>query len=139
MAKQLTFDNSLKEYEINGVAVSFNPTDEEFVARIEETFASLDDLQEKLAGDASFSKFRELDADMRVKIDGILGDGIADKLFPNMNCYAIANGLPVWMNLILALLDEVSEAYEKEFGKTDARFKAHSEKYDAMMRKYRKK
>ena len=51
---------------------------------------------------------------------------------------AIAGGLPVWMNLVIALLDEVSEAYEREFGESDKRLKAINSKYDAMMKKYRK-
>ena len=140
MAKQLSYDKGLVEYDINGdYTVSFNPTDEGFVAKLEETFGSLDELQGKLASDDVFSKFGELDAEMRAKIDGLLGDGASDALFGDMNCYAIADGLPVWMNLVLALLDEVSEAYEREFGKTDARVKAHNAKYDALMAKYRKK
>lgn len=140
MANQLVFDKGLVEYDINGdFTVSFNPTDEEFAAKLEDMFGSLDALQEKLAGDKSFSKFRELDAEMRQRIDVLLGDGASDALFPDMNCYAIANGLPVWMNLVLALMDEVTEAYEREFGKTDARFKAHNAKYQKMLAKYRSK
>lgn len=140
MAKQLTFDKNLVEYEINGdFTVSFNPADEEFAAKLEDMFYSLEGLQERLAGEKSFSKFRELDAEMRQKIDGLLGDGASDALFPDMNCFAIANGLPVWMNLAMALYDEVTEAYAREFGKTDARFEAHKAKHDKMMLKYRAK
>ena len=140
MAKQLTYSKGLVEYDINGdYTVSFNPTDEEFVAKLEETFSSLDELQSNLGGEVSFTKFRELDAQMRGQIDGLLGIGAADALFGGMNCYAIADGLPVWMNLVLALLDEITEAYEREFGKTDARVKEHTAKYDAMMAKYKVK
>lgn len=139
MAKALTFDTGAVEYEINGATtVRFNPTDEGFVSRLYDAFGSLDGLQATLGdgeGDV-LEKFARLDEDMRGTIDGLLGEGVADALFPGMNCYAIADGLPVWMNLVLALLDEVTEAYEREFGKTDERLRAHSAKYDAIVAKY---
>lgn len=139
MAKSLSFADNLVEYEINGRAtVRFNPTDETFVAKLERAFGSLDGLQDELASDTGLDRFAQLDREMRETIDGLLGNGVADALFPDMNCYALADGLPVWMNLVLALVDEVGEAYEREFGKTDARLKAHSSKYDAMLAKYRR-
>ena len=139
MAKTLSFATGVEEYDVNGVKVRFNPTDETFVSRLYEAFGSLDGLQGRLGDDDAedvLGKFARLDAEMRQTIDGLLGAGVADALFPDMNCYAVADGLPVWMNLVLALLDEVTEAYEREFGKTDARLKAHSSKYDAIMAKY---
>ena len=139
MVKSLNFADNKREYDLNGkVTVRFNPTDEGFIARLEDTFESLDGLQNELADGAGFAKFAELDKDMRKRIDALLGDGVSDALFEDMNCYALADGLPVWANLVLAILDEVSEAYDDEFGKTDSRVKSHTAKYDALMRKYRK-
>lgn len=143
MAKSLTFETGVVEYDINGLATArFNPTDEGFVMKLYESFGSLDELQATLAKggpESALEAFPKLDADMRQVIDGLLGDGVADALFAEMNCYALADGLPVWMNLVLALLDEVSEAYEREFGKSDARLKEHTAKYDAIMAKYGRK
>lgn len=142
MAKTLSFETGLVEYDLNGSAtVRFNPTDESFVSKLYDAFGKLDGLQAKLTdggGDAGdvLRRFGDLDAEMRATIDGLLGEGVADALFPGMNCYAIADGLPVWCNLMLALLDEVTEAYEREFGKTDGRIRAHGDKYNAMMAKY---
>lgn len=140
MPKALTFETGLVEYDINGKATArFNPTDESFVQRLYDTFNTLDGLQQMFANDKDFSRFAELDKDMRASIDGLLGDGVADALFDDMNCYALAGGLPVWANLVLALLDEVSDAYEREFGQSDARMKAHEKKYAAMVAKYKGK
>lgn len=141
LAKSLSFDTGAVEYDINGAAtVTFNPTDEGFVSKLYDTFGALDGLQDDMAqGDDSedvLDKFARLDVEMRAAIDGLLGPGVSEALFAGMNCYAIADGLPVWMNLVLALLDEVTEAYEREYGKTDARLKAHSAKYDAIIAKY---
>lgn len=142
MAKTLSFATGVVEYDVNGVKVRFNPTDEGFVSKLYDAFGSLEGLQGDLKGDGKaedvLEKFARLDKEMRETIDGLLGAGVADALFPGMNCYAVADGLPVWMNLVLALLDEVTEAYEREFGKTDERLKAHSSKYDAIMAKYGK-
>lgn len=139
MGKSLQFDTGLVEYDINGaVKVRFNPTDETFVSGLERLFDALSDLQESATIEEGFKKFADLDKDMRKKIDALLGDGVSDALFPNMNTWAIADGLPVWMNLVMALLDEVSEAYEREFGKTDPRVNAQRTKYDKLMAKYRK-
>ena len=138
MAKTLSFETGIVDYEINGVPVSFNPTDETFVSGLYATFGSLERLQTAFAEGDGFEKFTELDRDMRAQIDGLLGEGASDGLFPNMNCYALADGLPAWTNLFMALLYETVGAYEREFGKTDARVKAHRKKYDAMMAKYRK-
>ncbi len=141
--KKLSFDTGVVEYDINGAyTVRFNPTDEDFVARLYDAFGSLEKLQGSLAPDgtdATFARFRELDAEMRTVIDGLLGDGAASALFPNMNCYAIADGLPVWMNLALALVDEVADAFDGQADKSGPRLEKHSAKYDAIMAKYGRK
>ena len=143
LAKSLTFDTGAVEYDINGAAtVTFNPTDEGFVSKLYDAFGALDGLQGDVAGGGTedvLEKFARLDAEMRATIDGLLGPGVSEALFAGMNCYAIADGLPVWMNLVLAILDEVTEAYEREYGKTDERLKAHSAKYDAIVAKYGRK
>jgi len=140
MAKLLQFETGVVEYDINGAAtVRFNPADETFTRKLYETVALLEGIQDRTASDSTpFDSFGDLDAEMREAIDELLGEGVADALFPGMNCYAIADGFPVWMNLVMALVDEVTEAYAREFGKTDARIKAYSGKYDAMFAKYRK-
>lgn len=140
MPKALTFETGLVEYDINGAAtVRFNPTDETFTQNLYETFKELDKMQASFAEGDDFSQFIGLDKDMRGCIDKLLGEGVSDALFCGMNCYALADGLPAWTNLILALLYEVTEAYEREFGKTDSRVKAHKAKYGAMLAKYKGK
>ena len=136
----LGFDTGLVHYEINGVKVSFNPTDEGFVRRLQDAFAAIEGVRESPEGEGGdvFALFAERDKEMRGIIDGLLGDGIADALFPGMNCYALANGLPVCANLLLLLLDEVGDAYERELDKADESVAAHSERYKALMAKYGK-
>ena len=71
-------------------------------------------------------------------IDNLLGAGVADALFPGMNCYALADGLPVWINLMFAVADEVEATFTDEQKKSDPRVKAYNGKYAAMAKKYKR-
>ena len=137
MAKILSFDDGLVEYEINGKATArFNPTDAAFVERLYQAFTDLDDKQEEFQ--ARVSEIGADGAEMRKIIDGLLGEGVADALFPDMNCYALADGLPVWINLLFAVAEEIEAAYHLEQGKTDPRIKAYNARYAGMMKKYQR-
>lgn len=147
--KTISFDTGVEEYLINDVPVRFNPTDTAFVKRMWGLFEDLEKSQEGLQQrvdeisdedpEAMFDLARERDAQMRELIDGLFGEGIADKLFPNMNCYALAGGLPVWVNLMFAVAEEVEAAFEREQGKADPRLHQYNAKYEAMRKKYRRK
>lgn len=149
MAKTLNFDTGLVEYSINGaVTVRFNPADSKFTERLYETFTNLDARQDEFQkrvdeigddGDAMFAYANERDAEMRGCIDGLLGEGVANALFPDMNCYALADGLPVWMNLMFALAEEVERAFTAQRKRSDPRLKAYNKKYSAMAAKYKVK
>ena len=138
MANIITLDTGVKEYEINGYAVHFNPTDETLIALVEKAVESSDGMQGELKDAEDFGAFVGLDAKMRTTIDGVLGEGAADSIFPGVNVYSLSNGLPLWLNLMYAIVDEISDACEAEFGKADERMKHYNEKYASMMKKYRK-
>ena len=139
MPKSLTFNTGIVEYDINGkVVVSFNPADETFSKKLFDAFDALNKLQNDFASGGSFDKFVELDSEMRGIIDDLLGESVSDALFGGMNAYALADGLPVWSNLLMAIFYEVADAYEREFGKTSEQIKAHEKKYGALLAKYRK-
>ena len=148
MGKLLSFETGVVEYDINGAAkVRFNPTDAEFTERLYRAFSALDAKQEgyrervsEIGDDREgmFEYARERDAEMRAIIDGLLGEGVADALFPDMNCYALADGLPVWVNLMFAIADEIHDAYTTQEKKGDPRVKAYNQKYTKMMSKYKR-
>ena len=148
MAKSLSFETGVVEYDINGMAtVRFNPTDSAFVERLYRTFTDLDGKQEEFQkrveeigddGEEMFAYAKERDAEMRTMIDELLGEGVADALFPDMNCYALADGLPAWINLMFAIAEEIEGAYSSEHKKGDPRVRKYNEKYTEMMAKYKK-
>ena len=142
--KELNFESGLVTYSINGVCeVSFNPTDSNFVERLYTTFEELDRKQdeykaqvEKLSDKREiFDYVHERDAEMRGMIDGLFATPVCDALFGSMNVYAIANGLPVWCNFLLAAMDEVDTTFTKEQKATNPRIA----KYTAKYQKYRRK
>ena len=136
--KELNFDSGLVTYSLNGKCeVSFNPTDSNFVERLYSAFEDLDKAQiEKMADKKEIFEFaRERDAEMRGIIDGVFDAPVSEAVFGGMNVYAIANGLPVWCNLMMAVMDEIDTTFTREQKLTNPRIS----KYTAKYQKYQKK
>ena len=108
---EIRFDTGLVSYDINGKAtVCFNPTDSAFVEKLFRTFDTLDQKQEAYKAEIN---------------------GLADQraIFGGMNVYAIADGLPVWCNLMLAIIDEIDTSFAREQKKTNPRLAKYAAKY----------
>lgn len=140
---EIKFDTGLVEYTLKGIGevkVYLNPTDTNFVQRLFSTFDQLDRQQERYKHEVNeatdnrkvFEIARKRDAEMRSLIDGVFETSVCDTLFGSMNVYAMADGLPVWCNLMLAILDIVKESFDQQQKAIDPRV----EKFVA---KYRKK
>lgn len=148
MAKTLTFETGIVEYDINGaVTVRFNPADSNFAERLYTAFMDLDSRQDEFQkrvndigenDEEMFAYAKERDAEMREIIDGLLGKGVSDALFADMNCYALADGMPVWINLMFAIAEEVRNAFTSEQAKADPRLRQYSEKNAELLAKYKK-
>lgn len=136
--KELNFETGLVTYDLNGKCeVSFNPTDSNFVERLYTAFEELDKKQEgykaqvdKMADKKEIFEFaRERDAEMRTIIDGVFDAPVSDALFGGMNVYAVAGGLPVWCNLMLAVMDEIDTTFAREQKSTNSRIAKYTAKY----------
>jgi len=135
--KALSIDTGIVTYDLNGkVELSFNPTDSAFVERLFKTFEALDKKQEEYKAEVEkaekrdiFAIARKRDAEMREMIDSALDAPVCGALFGGMNVYALANGLPVWANLLLAIMDEMDTSFASEQKKTNTRIRKYSEKY----------
>jgi hypothetical protein len=71
---------------------------------------------------------------MRQMIDEALGAPVCDAVFGGMNVYAMADGLPAWCNLMLAIMDEIDTGFTREQKLTNPRVS----KYTAKYQKYQK-
>lgn len=135
---EIRFDTGLTTYSINGsVEVSFNATDSDFVERLYQVFDRLDKRQseyenqvQKMANKAEiFDIMRARDKEMRSDIDGLFGADVCEAVFGHMNVFALAEGLPVWCNLLLAVMDQIDTAFSKEQKATNPRLNKYLAKY----------
>lgn len=141
--KELNFDSGLVTYSLNGKCeVSFNPSDAQFAERLYSIFEKLDKDQEaykkkveSAAGTREiFDIAREIDKNMRVEIDNLFCVPVCEKLFDNVSVCAIANGFPLWANLLLSISDELNCAIAKEKASASRRMEKYAEKWE----KYKK-
>lgn len=135
---ELKFDTGLVAYSLNGKCeVSFNPTDSAFIERLSNAFEMLDkeqDLYKDLIASTTDSQeiygiAQKLDGKMREILDGVFGVNVCDRVFGGMNVYAMAGGMPVWANLLLAVMDEVNSAITRESKATNPRIRKYTAKY----------
>lgn len=117
---------------------SFNPLDMAFSRKLFTAFEKLDAKQEKYKEEVQknadkkeiFDIGEKMDAEMRDIIDNdVFGFDVCERLFGSMNVYAIANGLPVWANLLFAMVDETDNAYAREQKLTNPRIAKYTKKY----------
>lgn len=135
---ELNFETGLVTYNLNGVCeVRFNPTDSDFVERLFNAFDTLDKKQDRYKEEIDkiadkkeiFQIARERDAEMRGIIDSLFDAPVCDALFGKMNVYAVADGLPVWCNLMLAVMDEIDTTFSREQKRTNPRVAKYTAKY----------
>lgn len=138
----LDFQSTRKTYTVNGgEEISFDPTDINFVNRL---FDLMDRLEKRESEEAPqdprevFARAAKMDAEMRAEIDQVFDEPICDKVFGKTNVLSPAGGLPVCMNFLLAVIDEIDAASEAET-KHSPRVDAYIQKYEKKYGKYMKK
>jgi len=136
--KELSFATGLVTYGLNGAAqVTFNPTDSAFVERLFNTFDTLDKKQDAYKAEVEktadsreiFEVARKWDAEMRAMIDEVFGQPVCEAVFGGMNVYAMADGLPAWVNLLLVVMDEIDTAFAREQKATNPRLQKYLERW----------
>lgn len=138
---ELSFANGVQEYTVHGVKgdviIRFNPTDGAFIQRLYNAFDTLDKKQDKYAdevqkcGDRVGFSTLPTAATRRCarSFDGLFEEPVCDSIFGSMNLYAMADGLHVWTNFLLALMDETDSAFAREQKATNPRIQKYTAKY----------
>ena len=137
--RELNFNSGIESFSVNGVenVLRFNPTDIELLRKI---YVSMKDLEAKQKERNSaqsdiddiidtLNKAKRLDTEMRGIIDGVFGDGLCNKIFGDVSLYASADGLPVWQNFILAVIDLFDEATKREAALSNEKIQKYVKKY----------
>ncbi|MBQ0067676.1 MAG: hypothetical protein KBS60_05810 [Phascolarctobacterium sp.] len=136
----ISFDLGIKEYQIGAFTAHFNPTDMNFIERVFDAFEKLDNLQvkysteltenkDKMQGNELFDLTKRMNIDMRTVLDNLFGEGFSMDVFNTLHVYAMADGLPAWSNLMLAIVDELDESFVSEKKKTNPRIQQYISKY----------
>lgn len=127
------------EYNLNGkVKVHFNPADASFVKKLMGVFDDIEATHNKYTDDLKktsdpkrvFEIAGKVDADMRKMLDGVFDVPVCDALFGDMNVYALADGLPVWTNLLLSVLDVCYSSFDGVDDAMEQRIRKYTAKYE---------
>ena len=135
---KLNVDLGLKDYELcEGCTVRFNPTDMELLNKIMESFKELEDEEEKRRNRIAeitdykemYNEYAEMDKLFREKINGLFGKDICTPLIGDMNIYARGNGLPIWANIIIAIVVEFDASIKEQDKLSKNRIDKYIKKY----------
>lgn len=132
---QLNFNTGRTTYTINGnCEISFNPSDAEFAGNLFDVFSSFAKKyerseQENPNPEEVFSALKEWDKWIRSEIDSLFGEPICNEIFGDMNVCSLADGLPVWANFLLAVIDEIDQVITNEQKQTNPRVQKYMQKY----------
>lgn len=125
--KNLNFETGMTEYQVNGGGtIRFNPADAAFVKGLSELFAALGQGTE-----GSLDDLPQREAEVTAKIDALFGPGTSRAVFGDQGAYALAGGLPLWANFLLAVLDEVESAVRAQPAAASPRVEEYMKKYAA--------
>lgn len=135
--KTLNFDTGIVTYSLNDKCeININPTDGMLVSRLIDLVDRLGEKREQYAAELEKADTKEIfaisnrfDSEMRAEIDAALGAPVCDAVFGSMSVLAMADGLPVFCNLIFAILDEVDAGWTRETKKTSVRIDKYTAKY----------
>lgn len=145
--KELVFDSGVVSYSLNGKCeVSFNPADRVFAEKLYKAIDAMDALQseyakkgEELQGpDGAFDLARERDAKISEVLDSLFAAPVCASVFGDMSPCAFASGFPVWLNLMLTIVDEMDGNIGEIKSQAKERVSMYKAKYQKYTAKYHK-
>ena len=133
----LNFSTGIKTFDVNDGAaqISYNPTDVNFVSALYDQFVDCSeryeaDKDKKFENNTAFFEYaKQRDSEVRDGIDALFGEGSADSVFQGVSSYAMADGLPLWTNFLLAVIDTVPEEMSKQIKISKPRVEKYLKKY----------
>ena len=133
----LKFSTGVKTFAVNDGAaeISYNPTDPIFAERVYDAFLSLAEKYEAGKGQkfednkAFFEYARARDREVHKEIDSLFGDGVSTDLFGGVSSYAMADGLPLWCNFLLAIIDTIPAELSVQIKASKPRVEKYLQKY----------
>ena len=135
---EIVFDTGVQEFKVNGGrTIRFNPADIGFAETLYSVIAKVTDIDderkrktEKVQDYAKiFDYNRSADNRMRETVDAVFGADFCKDVFGDIRLSAMADGLSVIENFVLAVLDQMDESVTENLAKRDARIAKYTAKY----------
>lgn len=134
---EIKISTGVKEFNLGGkVSVFFNPTDTVFGERLYKCFTDLADKYDAYAEsinlddiDGTFERRTSLDAECRKAIDELLGTAVCEPLVGDISMIAMADGLPIWVNILTAIMDTMEVSMAEERKASEKRIAKYTAKY----------
>ena len=117
----LNYTAGKREYTLPGGGVIwFDPCDSEFANRVILAVRNCQEIQKRFPQngfadlDEQLACIQNINDDIRREIDNAFGDQVADKACCGSSPTSISDGLPVWMNFLMAVIDEIALDISKQ-------------------------
>ena len=133
---ELNFQTGLKSYTVNGgEEITFEPGSAIFANAVITAFERCQEATRNSCIDnaedteAAYKATVELENAIRTEINAAFGYDVCAKVFPNMSAIAVASGLPVWVNFLMAIVDEIDSHMDDSQVKARERVQKYTDKY----------
>lgn len=142
----LNYSAGGKVYDLpNGETVSFDPCNAEFASAVVRAFSNCHKIHQEGTKelpqdvDELYKATKKMAGDIRREIDAVFGDGVCDKACCGSSPISISDGLPVWMNFLMAVIDEIDANIPEGEKRSRARVQQYMDKYSTKYGKYVRK
>ena len=134
----LSVNTGIEEYTLNdNVKVRLNPTDPAFVKRIFNRFSELEakdkawreKIRDLSKPEEVMAAYDEGEALFARAVDDILGEGTCRGVAGDTSVLSLAGGAPIWMNILLAIIDEMDSAIAREQKAANPKLEKYLKKY----------
>ena len=128
----------VQNYDLGGkVTVSFNPTDLHFAGKVK------DGIDACIAREEAFQNFvaktedvgkmfleaENADKDIEGIVNGVFGVDVVAPLCEGISVRAWADGMPIWANILLAIMDVLEAGQSEAMKASKARIAKYTKKY----------
>ena len=138
MATELHISTGVEELVLNGkVHISINLTDASFAKLLFTRFSALEEKDRawrermKALHDPKtvMEEWDKGDRMFREAIDGVLGEGTCEALIGSTSVRALAEGLPIWANILLAIIEQMDNALTRQEKTVNPKLQKYLNKY----------